>query len=344
MRKGASGAGVGLAHDRRLRSLRLGFAAIAAIIVLGTTGYMLVEGWTLADSLYMVIITLSTVGFAEVRPLGPAGRALTMLLILTGVASFAYVAAAFARLAVEGELRRVVGRRRMHREISRLRDHTIIAGYGRVGREVCRNLRADSVELVVVDRNGEALAELADHGVAFVQGDAVEEHVLTAAGIDRARGIVLTLASEADNVYVTLLARDLRHDLQVIARSVSPQGERRLIAAGADRVVSPERIGARAMSNSVTRPTTVEFTEIVTARENLDLQLEEVALTAESSLAGKSIEECNVRRSFGLIVVGILTVEGEMVFNPAPGYRLTAGSTLVVLGRRDDLDRFAAAT
>lgn len=332
------------AYLARLHGVRVGILAILLIVIGGTAGYMLVEGWPVGDSLYMVIVTLSTVGFGEVQPLGPAGRVLTSFLILTGVTAFAYVAASFARLIVEGELQRVVGRRRMEKEIVRLKDHFILCGYGRVGREVCRNLRSDGVRVVVIDRSSETLAELADDDIPFIRGDAVEEDVLMEAGLDRARGLVLTLSNEADNVYVTLLARDLRTDLLVIARSVSSQGERRLVAAGADRVVSPERIGARSISNSVTRPSTVEFTEIVTAHENLELQLEEVCLSTESSLVGRSIEECNIRRNFGLIVVAILTPGDEMMFNPPPGHRLTADSTLVVLGRREDLRRFDNAT
>lgn len=329
---------------RRVRGVQLGFGMIGLVVVGGTVGYMAIEGWGFSDSLYMVIVTLSTVGFREVRELGPAGRWLTSGLILTGVSTFAYVAASFARLVVEGELQKVVGRRRMEREIARLRDHYILCGYGRVGQEVCRNLLSDGVTMVVIDRDEVALAALADDGVPFVVGNAVEEDVLLDAGLERAKGLLLTLSNEADNVYVTLLARDLRSDLMVIARSVSSQGERRLVAAGANRVVSPERIGARSMSNTVTRPSTVEFTEIVTAHENLELQLEEVRLSKQSQLLDRSIEECHIRRNFGLIVVAILTPEGEMVFNPAPGYRLTADSTLVVLGRRDDLKRFTTAT
>lgn len=232
----------------------------------------------------------------------------------------------------------------MEKEIARLHGHYIVCGYGRVGREVCDNLIADGVSLVVVEVDGEAMEGLEARGVPYIRGNAVEEAVLLAAGTARAGGLLLTMSHEADNVYVTLLARDLRPDLTIIARSTTEQGERRLVAAGADRVVSPERIGGRSMSNSVTRPNTVDFTEIVTAHESLELQLEEQAISDASSLVGKSIEECNIRRNFGLIVVGILGPDGDMVFNPAPGYRLEAGSTLIILGERDAVRRFARAT
>jgi len=329
-----------LTYLRRVRALRQGLMAMLLVVIGGTLSYILVEGWTPFDALYMVVVTLSTVGFAETNPLSPAGRAVTIGLIGVGVATFAFVAAAFSRLVVEGELREVLGRRRMDREISALRDHVIICGFGRVGKEVSRNLISDDVPMVIVDISDSAAEDAAQVDVPFVRGNAVEEDVLEAAGIDRARGLLLTLSNEADNVYVTLLAKERRQDLQIIARSITEQGERRLLAAGASRVVSPERIGALSMSNTVTRPSTVRFTEVVTTREKYDLQLEEIRLTSHSALLGKSIEECNIRRNFGLIVVGILTDAGEMVFNPPPNYQLESGATLIVLGRANDLRQF----
>lgn len=331
-------------YQRQLRATKLGLVMLGLIAVGGTAGYMALERWTFGDSLYMVIITLSTVGFREIRQLSDPGRYLTATLIVTGLGTLAYVGAAFTRLVVEGELQFVLGRRRMDKEISRLVDHFIVCGYGRVGREVCRNLQADDVPFVVIDVDPEALDDLSSGDIPHVQGNAIEEAVLERAGIDRARGLLLTLSNEADNVYVTLLAKERRRDLPIIARSITEQGERRLVAAGVNRVVSPERIGARSMSNFATRPSTVEFTEIITARQNLGLQLEEQRLGETSQMAGKSIEECRIRRDFGLIVVGILTPEKDMIFNPSPAYRLEAGSTLIMLGRQEDLRRFASLT
>ena len=331
-------------YRRRLTRTRLGIGAIGLIIVAGTLGYVSIEGWSVADSLYMVVITLSTVGFREVAPLSPLGRYWTIGLIITGIVAVASVAANFSRLALEGELRHLVGRRRMDKEITRLRDHFIICGYGRVGKEVASNLRSENLPIVVIDIKADALDELAEMRVPHIAGNAVDEAVLLLAGLPRARGLLLTLSNEADNVYVTLLAKDLRRNLLVVARSISEQGERRLVAAGADRVVSPERIGATAMSNSVLRPTVVEFVGIATGHENLELQLEEQPLSAGSKFVGRSIQECNIRHRYGLIVAGLVTSEGKMVFNPAPDYLLLADTTLIMLGKRDDLARFAEAT
>lgn len=331
-------------YRRRLRGARLGLLGIAIIVVLGTLGYSMLEGWPLGDSLYMVMITLSTVGFREVHELSGSGRMLTVLLIFTGVASFAYVAANFARLAIEGGLRDLVGRRRMDKEIARLHNHFIVCGFGRVGSEICGNLIAENVRVVVVELDPTVIDTHSAKSAPFVVGDAVEESVLRAAGLDSARGLLLTLSNEADNVYVTLLVKDLRPELLVIARGISEQGERRLLAAGADRVVSPERIGATAMSNSALRPTVVDFAEIATAHHNLELQLEEQQISEASELVGRSIAECGIRQRFGIIVAAVVTAEGEMLFNPEPQYSFEAGATLIILGKREDLARFATAT
>ncbi len=319
----------------------VGLVAISAVAVTATVGYVMIEDWTVLEAIYMVAITMSTVGFREVHPLSPAGQILTTGLILTGVAAFAYVAMSGFRLILEGELRRVVGRRRMDKGIARLKDHIIVCGFGRVGQEVCRNLVADGVPLVVVEQDDGQLRRLEEQGLPFVRGDAIEESTLVAAGLHRARGVLLTLSYEADNVYVTLIAKEHREDLLVIARSISEAGERRLKAAGADRVISPERIGARSMSNSVSRPNAVDFTEIVTARDRLSLEIDEQRISADSRLVGNTIKECEIRRKYGLIVVGIVTAEGDTIFNPEPGMRIEADSTLIILGEPDDVQRFA---
>lgn len=230
----------------------------------------------------------------------------------------------------------------MDKEIHSLRQHFIVCGYGRVGREVCRNLLADNVPLIVIEQSEEPIRLLEESHLPYLRGNAVDEEVLREAGIDRARGLLLTMSDEANNVYATLIAKEHRRDIQVISRSITSAGERRLRAAGADRVVSPEMIGARSMSNYVSRPNAVDFAEIVTAKGRLSLELEEQRLTKGSRFAGRSIRECEIRQKYSLIVVGLVTPAGEMLFNPLPDTELEAGTTLIILGESEDIKRFGA--
>lgn len=314
---------------------------IAALMVAGTAAYRWVEGWSLLDSIYMVVITLSTVGFREVRNLSPAGQVITMGIILVGLVAISVAVGSFSRMLLEGEIRRVLGRRRMEKELSKLRDHYIICGYGRVGRIVCRELQEEGVSVVVIDADERATQRADADGHLYVLGEATEEETLEAAGIERAKGLVLALPDEADNVYVTLLAKDVRPDLYVLARGISDNGERRLLAAGADRVISPNIIGGHRLAQAVLRPSVVEFVDIVTGRRHLELQLDELKVPEGSQFADRTIGECDVRRNYGLVVVGIIAPDGKMTFNPAPDDRIPVGSTLIVLGHRENLDRFA---
>ncbi|MFQ5743622.1 MAG: potassium channel family protein, partial [Acidobacteriota bacterium] len=315
-----------------------------ATVSAGAAAYHWLEGWSLLDSFYMVVITLSTVGFGEVRPLSPSGQVVTMGVILFGLMALTLVVGSVTRMVLEGEIRRVLGRRRMERDVGKLTDHYIVCGYGRVGKVVCRELADDGVPLVVVDNDPEMLAQIDVDGHLVVLGDATEEPTLVAAGIERAKGLILALPNEADNVYVTLQAKEHNPQLFVLARSISDHGERRLRAVGADRMVSPNRLGAQRIAQSVLKPSVVEFIDIVTGRKELtELELQELKVPEKSNLAGKTLKECDIRRKYGLMVVGILQADGMIAFNPSPRDQIDAGLTLIVLGRRRELDRFAAS-
>lgn len=326
------------------RNLWWTLAVIPALLAGGTVAYMLVEGWGLLDSFYMVVITLATVGFGEVRELSTPGRLITIGLIVVGVSTMTYAATSFSRMLVEGELRRVLGRRRMEREIAKLEDHYIVCGYGRVGRVVCSELVDEDVPVVVIDRGEDPVFERLDRdGLPYVRGDATDEDVLRSAGIELARGLIVALPNEADDVYVCLLAKELRPDLYVLARSITDHGERRLTTAGADRVVSPNQLGGHRMAQAVLRPTVVQFMDVVTTGRELELQLDEVRVSEGSPLANCTLEECNLRRRFGVIVIGILGPDGAMAFNPDPDARVDPGSVLIVLGKQPDLKAFEEA-
>jgi len=311
-------------------------------IVAGTLAYNQIEGWSLSDSFYMVVVTLSTVGYREVHPLGESGKLITVGLIGFGLASLTLLGASVTRLILEGELRSVVGKHKMARHINKLSEHYIICGYGRVGRVVCQELAKARAPFVVVD-NSEAMEErIEEAGYMVWRGDATEEDTLRAAGLERAKGVILTLPSEADNVYVTLLAKDLCPDVFILARAISDHGDRRLKAAGADRVVSPNLIGGYRMAHTILHPSVTEFIDIVSGHAQMEeLQLQELLVPENSSIAGLSIGESDIRRRFELLIVGRVDADGTVAFNPAPTDTIESGSMLIVLGHRADLDRFA---
>lgn len=311
-------------------------------VVLGTSAYHFVEGWTLLESFYMVVITLSTVGFSEVRPLSSAGEIITIIVIVFGLLTISLIIGQASRAVLEGELLRVMGKRRMRREIERLRDHHIVCGYGRVGRVVCRELAASGVPFLVIDKSEETAARAEEAGILVLLGDAVEEKMLEAARIAHARSLILALPDEAENVYVTLLAKQQYPDLFVLARGISDNCERRLTAAGADRVVSPNILGGLRIANSVLRPSMIEFIDILIGQRELDLQLAEVTIASDSTLAGRTLAECAIREKFGALVVAIRTANGDVVFNPSSRDSIEAGMTLIVMGRPEQLESFGA--
>ncbi len=322
--------------------LRLAIIMLFATVVAGSLAYHYVEGWSLFDSFYMVVITLSTVGYREVFPLTATGKLVTIGVIGFGLALLTLLGASVTRLILEGELQAVVGKRRMKRDITSLSSHYIVCGYGRVGRVVCRELAKAKAPFVVVD-SSETMAQRAEGDDFLVcPGDATEEGTLVSAGLHRCKGVILTLPSEADNVYVTLLAKDLCPQVFVLARAISDQGDRRLKAAGADRVVSPNIIGGYRMAHSVLHPSVTEFIDIVSGGvEVAELEMQELVVLDRSPLIGKTIGESDIRQRFGLLVVGKHESDGSVAFNPAPTETIEAGSTLIVLGRRGDLNRFA---
>ncbi len=322
--------------------LRLALAMLVTVIVAGAWAYHVFEGSSLFDSFYMVVITLSTVGYREVVPLSDVGKLITIAVIGFGLGAITLLGASVTRLILEGELQDVVGKRKMARDIHKLSNHYIVCGFGRVGRVVCNELRKAGASFVVIDNNEAMAGRIEEEGYLVWEGDATEESTLEAVGIHRSKGVILALPSEADNVYVTLLAKDLHPDCFVLARAISDHGDRRLLAAGADRVVSPNIIGGLRMAHSVLHPSVVEFIDIVSGHVEMEeLELQEISVPAGADIAGKTIGESEIRRRFGLMIVGRLTGDGSVAFNPAPADTIDAGSVLIVLGRRDDLGRFA---
>jgi voltage-gated potassium channel len=314
----------------------------AVLLLVGTLGYLLIEGWPLFDSLYMTVITLTTIGFGEVRPLGLGGRAFTMALALGGIFTLFFATAEVLRFWAGGELKAFLVRRRFERKMSALRNHVVVCGYGRMGRLVCQEFAGAGVPYVVIERQEELLEAFdVPHGVPL-HGDATSDEVLKQAGIGHARAVVSVVASDADNLFITMSARLLNEGVPIVARAEEESTAKKLLRAGATRIVSPYVIGGTRVAHAILRPAVLDFIEVATGREQIELQIEEVSALPGSRLSGETLGSCRVREDFNVIVVAIKRQKGPMTFNPGADERIEAGDTLVMLGHRSQLDRIEA--
>jgi len=315
-----------------IRHLRFSALILAAIIAIGTFGYVLIEGWSAFDSLYMTVITLATVGFREVHDLSDHGKAFTILLIVFGAGIIAYSAGSLIQFMVEGQLRRVLGRKKLEKQIDKLRNHFIVCGFGRIGTLICREFQAKPIPFVVVEKDPDICEKLTNDGILFVHGDATDDETLVAAGIRKAKGLVTAVTSDTENVYITLTARGLNPKLFILARAGEEGSEKKLVRAGASKVISPYVIGATRMAQAILRPSVVDFIEIATAGHNLELQLEELRVATASPLCEKTLISSGIRRDWGIIIVGIKKADGQMIFNPASATLIEENDILILLG------------
>jgi voltage-gated potassium channel len=312
---------------------------VLLLFSIGTMGFVLIEGWSVADAIYMTVVTLSTVGYGEVQPLSPLGRAFTTGLILAGVGVAAYSFTFITRAVVEGEIKRFRGYNKMKKQIDLLQGHTILCGWGRLGKRVGKALLEEGERLVVVENNSETLISLQDTGILCVSGSASEEEVLKAAGIERAKTILAILPADAENVYTILCARELNPDITIIARSEEETGEKRLIRAGANQVIAPYRVSGFRIAQQLIRPHVSDFLQITTSKSGPRLALEEVVVPEGSSLGGKTLESSRLRQETGVIIAAIIPLGKEMIYNPGRESLITEGSTLIVLGDGESLDK-----
>ncbi len=311
------------------------------LLLVGTFGYLLIEGetWTLLDALYMTVITLTTVGFNEVHQLSAPGRVFTIFLALGGIFTLFYTASEIIRAVVSGELHGLLGRRRMERSLGKLNNHLIVCGFGRMGRHVCHEFSKQGLPFVVIDKNPEAVADFQmPHGIAL-HGDAASDEVLRRAGIERARALITVVASDAENLYIIMSSRLLNDKIFLVARAEETGSEQKLARAGANRVVSPYHLGGLRVAQAALRPTVMDFLELATRTEHVDLQIEETKVSSRSRLVGASLKESRVRDDLGVIIVAIKKSSGKMVFNPPAEAVLEAGDILVAIGDRPHLDQ-----
>jgi voltage-gated potassium channel len=312
-------------------------ASLLALLVVGSLGFMWLEGWNFCDSLYMTVTTLTTVGYGETHPLDRAGRIYNMVLILSGMGVLFYIVGSLARAVVEGEIHAALGRRKLIKHIKRLKNHYILCGFGRIGEIVARQLKGRGLSLVIVENDPALLSHLEESGYYFISGDATREDILLEAGIERAKGLISTLPSDSDNVYVVLTARSLNPNLFIVARGAEIGSEKKLLRAGADKVESPYEMGGQKMAQTIMRPTVVTFMELA-MKEGVDWTMEEIAVGQTSPLLGVPLKDSGIRQKLNLILVAIKRADGEMLFNPSHETLILAGDTLIALGLRKNLD------
>jgi voltage-gated potassium channel len=325
---------------RSVRRIVVGFATLLAVIALGVLGYVLL-GWSAFDALFMVWITISGVGFGEVRPMGSAlERIHTMFVIAFGIVAVAYTVAGFLQLLTEGEIQRALGHQRVRRQIETLKDHIIVTGFGRMGSLVCEELTASGEPFVVIEQSADRVSEIERHGFLYVFGDATEEKVLEEAGLRRAKALVTAVPSDADSVFITLTARELAPDVQIVARAEHPSSQKKLHQAGANHVVLPTAIGAHRIASLLTNPSAVEFVELVTQRSSLAIEMDEFPIDPTSHLVGKTLRDADIGRLTGVIVIAIKRAVGEVEFPPSGDLALSPGDSIVLVGRRANLDQF----
>ena len=325
-----------LMHPRT--KLRLALSAILALVAFGTIGFKLILGLAWFESFYFTLITITTIGYGEPPGITTPGRYFTVILIVTGVSTIGYALSFAAQAIVESELVSTFGKRKMYKDINKLTGHYIVCGAGRIGSGVIRDIERSGQELVVIESD-EALADrLLSQGHLVLMGDATNDEVLKAAGIDHARGLVAAVSSDPDNLYITLTARDLNKDLTIVARANEEFAVARLRKAGANRVVSPALSGSSRMAQMLLRPAVADFMELAMMTERLELEIEQIQIEAGSPFIGSALKDTGIRSDLDVIVIGIKRHHGEMIFNPAADTIIEEEDALVAIGSHQSIE------
>lgn len=310
---------------------------LVMMLVVGTAGYMIVEGWGFLDSLYMTVITVTTIGFREVDELDDAGQVFTIVLAIGGVGAIFYGLLAVFQFILEGELATLLGAQRMKRQIQNLTDHYILVGFGRVGEEIGREFAARSLDFVIVETNQEAIERAQQHNYLVLIGDATSDAILKEAGVERARCLLAAADSDAGNTFVILTAKALNPDVFVVSRAANPESQPRMLRAGADRVFSPYIAAGRRMALSALQPILVGLVDTTFTAKDAGAVLAEIEISREGALAGRSIAEV-LRTSPTTVVLAIQKPNGELAVGPAPAAELAVGDTLILIGREEELE------
>jgi voltage-gated potassium channel len=313
------------------------------IFSIGVAGYMWIEGWNFLDSAYMAAIIFTTVGLMEVHEISPAGRVFTIVMIFAGCGYFLYVAGVIMQSIVEGELRSILGRNRLNRKISKLRNHYIVCGYGRIGRVLCKLIKEETNDIVVIEQDESLIPILEQDKTHYIIGDASSEETLQKAGLENASFLITALATDIANVFLVLTARQLNPDIYIMARASNPDVKSKLMVAGANKVESPYDTGAVSMGLKLLRPSVSSFLDIALSRKSEAIQIEELFIPYSSKYTNVVLKDTGIRQDFNLIIISIKKADGEMLFNPHFETLIEPKDTLIVMGKTPNLREFAKA-
>lgn len=323
----------------RRRQIVFGVGLLAIVMVVGTIGYVIIEGVPLFDALYMVAITVSTVGFEEVFPLSGTGQVWTVVIIAMGIGVVLYTAAASIEYVVDlGEVRK---KRKMEKDVSRLSDHVIVCGFGRVGHGTWTALRSRDVPVVVIESDSDRVEQAMAAGALVIRGDATHNDVLELAGIRSAQSLIACVADDSDNLVIALSVKSLRSDVRVICRATEPESERKLRLAGADAVVAPQAVGAERLALMAQQPELAQIFDIMVNGSPVEFRVEELDIAPDCVMAGKTIRDSGIRQETGALILAVEGGDETVMINPGPNVRLTPGERLVVVGTKDQVNRAA---
>ena len=324
---------------KRFSRINIALLAIVVIICAGITGYMQIEGFPFFDSFYMTIITISTVGFTEVRPLSDGGRLFTAFLIMTSFGIFAYAISALSSYVLNGELNRYFKERRLSKTIGKLKDHVIVCGYGRNGRRAVQEFKSHKKDFVVIETSKDIADELLqDPDILFLEGDVREDEVLIQAGVERAHALICTMPDDADNLLTVLTARELNKELIIISRASHDTSYKKLKLAGANNVIMPDKIGGAQMASLILIPDVIEFFDQIITRDPASPYLKEVScsdLSSDSTI--HTVGELKQINASGVTIIGLKSENGSYMVNPSDDFRINPGSKIFVLGTPEQI-------
>lgn len=325
-----------------MRRIQISLVGLFLLVTGATIVFHFVERKDFLDSIYFTVITLTTVGYGDISPETTTGKLSAVVTIIVGVGLFGLLLGSITEMLVEGQLRRILGRKRLEKEIASLRDHFIVCGFGRIGSIVARELHQNEVPFVIIEEDEDATRKAAEEGYLYLAGDATDDSVLAEAGIHRARGLVSVLGKDAENVYLTMSARDLNRKLLIVARGEDDRTARKLARAGASRIVSPYEIGGLRMAHAILRPNVIDFIEAAT-KSGTEIHMEEARVLETSPFQGKSLVDSGIRQDFGVIIVAIRKPDGRMTFNPSGLTVIEPGDVLITMGPEPSLARLEKA-